>query len=154
MSAFYNILDQHWLWKEIRSKLHLSNPAYSYWHKTHHIKLNRYVFIEKATLPEKYLHVEPILTDLSGYLPIQYASHHLSTDAHIFNTKQMRLYNKFEYKFVDNIKFVNVKKFFLEHGIYVKKNSLIQLGKLKDLEITADSRFYRIDDAYGVVVYD
>jgi hypothetical protein len=154
MHAFYNILDQHWLWKEVRTKLNLSNPAYTYWQETHHIKLNRYVFIEKETLPEKYLHVEPILTDLSGCLPTQYASQHLGADSHIFNTKQMRLYSKFEYKFVDNIKFVNVKKFFVEHGIYVKKNSLIQLAKLKDLEITADSRFYRIDDDYGVVVYD
>jgi hypothetical protein len=154
MSAFYNILQKHWLWKEVRSKLHLSNPAYTFWKETHHFKLNRYVFIEKETLPQKYLHVEPILTDLSGYLPTQYASQHLRADAHIFNTKQMRLYSKFEYKFVDNIKFVNVKRFFLEHGIYVKKNSLIQLAKLKDLEITEDSRFYRIDDDYGVVVYD
>ncbi len=154
MSTFYNILDKHWLWKEVRSKLHLSNPAYTYWPNTQHIKLNRYVFLEKETLPEKYLHVEPILTDLSGFLPTQYASQQLTTDAHIFNTKQMRLYSKFEYKFVDNIKFVNIKKFFLEHGIYVKKNSLIQLAKFKDLEITEDCRFYRIDDDYGVVVYD
>ncbi|MEA2112035.1 MAG: hypothetical protein U9P71_08315 [Campylobacterota bacterium] len=154
MNNFYNILDRHWLWKEVRSKLHLSNPAYTYWPNTKHIKLNRYVFLEKETLPEKYLHVEPILTDLSGFLPTQYASQQLTTDAHIFNTKQMRLYSKFEYKFVDNIKFVNIKRFFLEHGIYVKKNSLIQLAKLKDLDISEECRFYRIDDDYGVVVYD
>jgi hypothetical protein len=154
MSAFYNILDHHWLWKEICSKLHLSNPAYVCWKRTHHIKLNRYVFIEKATLPEKYLHVEPILTDLSGYLPTQYASLQLCADSHIFNTKQMRLHAQFEYKFVENVKFVNIRRFFLEHGIRVGKNSLVQLAKLKDLEITEDSRFYRINDDYGVVVYD
>ncbi len=154
MSAFYNLLNHHWLWKEVRSKLHLSNPAYSYWNHTNHFKLNRYVFIEKRTLPEKYLHVESVLTDLSGHLPTQYASLHLGADAHIFNTKQMRLYHKFEYKFVDNIKFVNIKKFFIEHGIHVSNNSLIQLAKLKDLDISAESRFYRIDDNYGVVVYD
>ncbi len=154
MSAFYNLLNRHWLWKEVRSKLHLSNPAYSYWSHTNHFKLNRYVFIEKRTLPKKYLHVESVLTDLSGHLPTQYASLHLGADAHIFNTKQMRLYHKFEYKFVDNIKFVNIKKFFIEHGIHVSNNSLIQLAKLKDLDISAESRFYRIDDNYGVVVYD
>ena len=154
MSAFYNILDHHWLWKEIRTKLDLSNPAYSYWPEVRHLKLNRYVFIEAQTLPQRFEHVEAILTDLSGYLPTQYASMHLGLDPHTFNYKQMKLNSKFEYKFVENIKFVNVKRFFLEHGIYVKKNALVQIGKLKNLDIDINTRFYRLDDDYGVVVYD
>jgi hypothetical protein len=154
MSAFYSILDKHWLWKEVYTKLSLSSPAYSYWNESRHIKLNRYVFIEKNTLPDKYSHVQEDLTDLSGYLPTQYAATQLGIDSHIFGYKKMRLYNQFEYKFVNDIKFVNLKRFFLENGIRVDKSSYVHLSRLNDLIITPDSRFYRIDDNYGVVVYD
>ncbi|MCK9372945.1 MAG: hypothetical protein M0P91_07090 [Sulfuricurvum sp.] len=154
MSAFYSLLDKHWLWKEMSHKLGLSAPAYSYWNESHHIKVNRYVFIEKNTLPPKYAHIQNDLTDLSGYLPTQYAASQLNMDSHIFSYKKMRLYNQFEYKFVNDIKFVNLKRFFLENGIKIEKSNYARLGRLDDLIITADSRFYRIDDHYGVVVYD
>jgi hypothetical protein len=154
MSAFYSILDKHWLWKEVYTKLSLSSPAYSYWNESRHIKLNRYVFIEKNTLPEKYAHIQEDLTDLTGYLPTQYAATQLGIDSHIFGYKKMRLYNQFEYKFVNDIKFVNLKRFFLENGIKINKSSYVHLARLNDLIITADSRFYRFDDNYGVVVYD
>lgn len=154
MSAFYSLLDKHWLWKEVYTKLSLSSPAYSYWNESRHIKLNRYVFIEKNTLPHKYSHIQEDLTDLSGYLPTQYAATQLGIDSHIFGYKKMRLYNQFEYKFVNDIKFVNLKRFFLENGIRVDKSSYVHLARLNDLIITPDSRFYRIDDNYGVVVYD
>jgi len=154
MSSFYSILDKHWLWKEVYTKLSLSSPAYSYWNDSRHIKLNRYVFIEKNTLPAKYAHIQNDLTDLSGYLPTQYAATQMGIDSHIFGYKKMKLYNQFEYKFVNDIKFVNLKRFFLENGIKVDKNSYVHLARLNDLIITADSRFYRIDDNYGVVVYD
>lgn len=154
MSALYSLLDKHWLWKEINSKLQLSSPAYSYWNECRHIKLNRYVFIEKQTLPEKYAHIETSLTDLTGYLPTNYAASTLNMDSHIFAYKKMRLYNQFEYKYVNDIKFVNLKRFFTENGIALHKKSYVHLGRLGDLSITSDSRFYRIDDNYGVVVYD
>ncbi|MDD5118097.1 MAG: hypothetical protein PHP90_05850 [Sulfuricurvum sp.] len=154
MSSFYSILDKHWLWKEVYTKLSISSPAYSYWNDSRHIKLNRYVFIEKNTLPAKYAHIQNDLTDLSGYLPTQYAATQMGIDSHIFGYKKMKLYNQFEYKFVNDIKFVNLKRFFLENGIKVDKNSYVHLARLNDLIITADSRFYRIDDNYGVVVYD
>ena len=151
---FYNILDKHWLWKEVREHLGLSNPAYTFWSSTPHIKLGRYIFLQKNSLPEKYAQVEPILTDLSGYLPTQYAAGMLGADVHIFNTKQMRLHKCFEYKFVCDVKFVNIRRFFLENQIQVGRHSIIQLDRLERLEITPDCRFYRIDDKYGVVVYD
>jgi len=154
MSAFYSLLDRHWLWKEVYTKLSLSSPAYSYWSESRHIKLNRYVFLEKNTLPSRYAHVEDSLTDLSGYLPTQYAATQLGIDSHIFGYKKMRLYNQFEYKFVNDIKFVNLKRFFVENGIRLSKSSYVHLAKLNDLIITPDSRFYRIDDYYGIVVYD
>lgn len=154
MSAFYSTLDKHWLWKEVYTKLDISSPAYHYWNDTRHIKLNRYVFLEKNTLPDKYAHIEEDLTDLSGYLPTQYAATQLGIDSHIFGYKKMRLYNQFEYKFVNEIKFVNLKRFFLENGIKIGKKSYVHLARLDELIITADSRFYRIDDNYGVVVYD
>lgn len=154
MSAFYSLLDKHWLWKEMSHKLGLSTPAYSYWNESRHIKLNRYVFIEKNTLPLKYAHIQEDLTDLSGYLPTQYAAGQLNMDSHIFSYKKMRLHNQFEYKFVNDIKFVNLKRFFLENGIKIEKTNYAHLARLDDLIITADSRFYRIDDNYGVVVYD
>jgi hypothetical protein len=153
MSALYNLLDKHWLWREINTKLQLSSPAYNYWSESRHIKLNRYVFIEKDTLPEKYSHIETSLTDLSGYLPTQYAASTLSADSHIFAYKKMRLYSQFEYKYVNDIKFVNLKRFFTENGIILTKNSYVHLGRLNDLSIIPDCRFYRIDDNYGVVVY-
>lgn len=154
MSALYSQLDRHWLWKEICAKLSLSSPAYSYWNESRHIKLNRYVFIEKDTLPTKYAHIQSDLTDLSGYLPTQYAAGQLNMDSHIFSYKKMRLHNQFEYKYVNDIKFVNLKRFFLENGIKIEKNNYAHLGRLDDLIITADSRFYRIDDNYGIVVYN
>lgn len=154
MSSFYSILDQHWLWKEVYTKLSLSSPAYAYWNESRHIKLGRYVFLEKNTLPSRYAHIEEDLTDLSGYLPTQYAAAQLGIDSHIFGYKKMRLYNRFEYKFVNDIKFVNLKRFFVEHGIRIGKNSFVQMGRLDDLIITPDTRFYRIDDHYGVVVYE
>lgn len=154
MSALYSTLDKHWLWKEVYTKLAISSPAYQYWNDTRHIKLNRYVFLEKQTLPSKYAHIEEDLTDLGGYLPTQYAATQLGIDSHIFAYKKMRLYNQFEYKFVNDIKFVNLKRFFLENGIKIGKKSYVHLARLDELVITADSRFYRIDDNYGVVVYD
>lgn len=135
-------------------KLGLSTPAYSYWNDSRHIKLNRYVFIEKNTIPAKYAHIQEELTDLSGYLPTQYAASQLNMDSHIFSYKKMRLHNQFEYKYVNDIKFVNLKRFFLENGIKIAKTEYAHLARLDDLIITADSRFYRIDDNYGVVVYD
>lgn len=154
MSALFSILDKHWLWKEIYTKLDISSPAYQYWNDTRHIKLNRYLFLEKNTLPQKYAYIEEDLTDLSGYLPTQYAATHLGIDNHIFSYKKMRLYNHFEYKFVNDIKFVNIKRFFTEHGIKTAPGSYIHMGKLDELIITPDCRFYRIDDNYGIVVYE
>ncbi|MBN2870617.1 MAG: hypothetical protein JXK04_06655 [Campylobacterales bacterium] len=154
MSALYSQLDRHWLWKEIYTKLSLSSPAYAYWNESRHIKLNRYVFIEKNTLPARYAHIQEDLTDLSGYLPTQYAAAQLGIDSHIFGYKKMRLHRQFEYKFVNEIKFVNLKRFFVENGIKITKSSYVHLARLDDLIITTDCRFYRIDDSYGVVVYD
>ena len=154
MSVFYNVLNKQWLYKEVYTKLGLSAPAYKYWNSTPSLKLNRYLFLEKGCLPQKYAYIEEELTSLSGYLPTQYASTQLNMDNHIFNFKKMRLYSKFEYKFVNDIKFVNMKRFFLEHGIRVNKKSMIRLGRLDELPIFPNSTFYRIDDNYGVVVYD
>jgi hypothetical protein len=155
MSYLPNRLNSFWLWREVSSKLGVSNPAYKYWRDTPSIKLNnKYVFVKKDTLPAKYLHIQEILTDLSGHLPIKYASDQLHVNEHIFSYEKMRLYREFEYKFVEDVKFVNIKKFFRENGINVSKNSLVQLGKLKDLEITPDSSFYRLKDDYVIVVYD
>ena len=123
-TLLYSTLDQHWLWKEVYTKLDISSPAYQYWNNTRHIKLNRYVFLEKNTLPQKYAHIEEDLTDLSGYLPTQYAATQLGIDSHIFAYKKMRLYNQFEYKFVNDIKFVNLKRFFLENGIKIGKKAM------------------------------
>jgi hypothetical protein len=109
--------------------------------------------VQKNSLPKKYEHVEPILTDLSGYLPIKYASDQLHINEHVFSYEKMRLYKEFEYKYVQDIKFVNIRKFFIEYGIRVDKNSLLHLGRIKDLEITANSTFYNLKDDYGLVVY-
>ncbi len=155
MSALPNRLNSFWLWREVYAKLGVSNPAYKYWKQTQTLKLNnKYVFIQKETLPQKHAYVEEILTDLSGYLPIKYASDQLHVNEHLFTSDKMRLHREFEYKFVADVKFVNIKKFFRENGIEVAKNSIIQLGKLKDLEITYDARFYNLKNDYGIVVYD
>jgi hypothetical protein len=66
----------------------------------------------------------------------------------------MRLYREFEYKFVQDVKFVNIKKFFKENGIRVGKNSIVQLGKIKDLELDASATFYKLKDDYAIVVYE
>jgi len=154
MSQLPNTLNSFWLWREVSSKLGVSNPAYKYWKDTTNIKLNnKYLFIQKNTLPQRHLHVEKILTDLSGYLPIKYASDQLHVNEHIFSYDKMKLHREFEYKFVEDVKFVNIKKFFMEYGIKVDKNSIVQLGKIKDLELTPDSSFYKLKDDYGIVVY-
>lgn len=154
MSHLPNTLNAYWLWKEVYTKLGISNPAYKYWKQTSTLKLNnKYLFVQKDTLPLKHLHVQDILTDLSGYLPIKYASDQLHVNEHLFTSDKMRLHSAFEYKFVEDVKFVNIKKFFKENGIKVARNSLVQLAKLKDLEITADSSFYRLKDDYAIVVY-
>ncbi|MBA1433017.1 MAG: hypothetical protein FAF04_05385 [Epsilonproteobacteria bacterium] len=154
MSALPNTLNSFWLWREVYAKLGVSNPAYKYWKQTQTLKLNnKYIFIQKNTLPKKHEYVEEILTDLSGYLPIKYASEQLHVNEHLFTSDKMRLHKEFEYKFVADVKFVNIKKFFRENGIEVAKNSIIQLAKLKDLEITPDARFYNLKNDYGIVVY-
>jgi hypothetical protein len=66
----------------------------------------------------------------------------------------MSLHREFEYKFVEDIKFVNIRKFFRENGIKVAKNSIVQLAKLKDLEITPESTFYNLKNDYAIVVYE
>ena len=91
--------------------------------------------IQKNKLPQKHDYIEPLLTDLSGHLPIKYASDQLHVNEHIFSYEKMKLHKEFEYKYVEDVKFVNIKKFFKENGIYVQKNSIIQLGKMKDLDI-------------------
>ncbi|MBN2782025.1 MAG: hypothetical protein JXQ66_02165 [Campylobacterales bacterium] len=155
MSYLPNTLNSFWLWREVSSKLGVSNPAYKYWRDTPSIKLNnKYVFVQKNTLPDKYSHVEEILTDLSGYLPIRYASDRLHVNERIFSYDKMKLYSEFEYKYVEDVKFVNIRKFFRENGIKVSKNSIVQLGRLKDLEITSDSTFYNLKNDYAIVVYD
>jgi len=155
MSYLPNILNSYWLWREVSSKLGVSNPAYKYWKNTPNLKLNnKYVFIQKKTLPPKYSHIEEILTDLSGYLPIKYASDRLHVNEHIFSYEKMKLYKEFDYKYVNDVKFVNIKKFFRENGIKIAKDSIMQLGKIKDLEITPESTFYNLKNDYGVVVYN
>jgi hypothetical protein len=155
VSHLPNTLNSFWLWREVYSKLGISNPAYKYWKETPNIKLNnKYVFIQKNTLPAKYDYVEPILTDLSGYLPIKFASDQLHVNEHIFSYDKMKLNREFEYKFVEDVKFVNIKKFFRENGIRVGKNSIIQLGKIRDLELTSEATFYNLKNDYAIVVYD
>jgi NAD+--asparagine ADP-ribosyltransferase len=154
VSQLPNRLNSFWLWREVSSKLGVSNPAYKYWKDTPSIKLNnKYVFIQKDKLPQKHMHIQDILTDLSGHLPIKFASDQLHVNEHIFSYEKMKLYKEFEYKFVEDVKFVNIKKFFRENGINVGKNSIVQLGKMKDLEISVDSTFYRLKDDYAIVVY-
>ncbi len=148
-----NTLNSYWLWREVSSKLSISNPTYKYWKNTPNMKLNnKYVFVQKNSLPIKYEHVEKILTDLSGHLPVKYASDKLHTNEQIFLFEKMKLHKEFEYKYVEDIKFVNIKKFFTEFGIKVTKNSIIQLGKIKDLEITKNSTFYNLKNDYAIVV--
>jgi len=155
MSHLPSTLNSFWLWREVSFKLGVSNPAYKYWKNTPNIKLNnKYVFIQKETLPQKHEHVESILTDLSGFLPIKFASDQLHVNEHIFSYEKMKLYKEFDYKFVQDVKFVNIKKFFRENGIKVGKNSLIQLGKIKDLEFDINSTFYNLKNDYGIVVYN
>ena len=154
MSPLPNTLNSFWLWREVYAKLGISNPAYKYWKNTQTLKLNnKYVFIQKDTLPKKHLYIQEILTDLSGYLPIKYASDQLHVNEHLFTNDKMRLHREFEYKFVEDVKFVNIRKFFKENGIQVAKNSIVQLGRLKDLEITPGCNFYNLKNDYGIVVY-
>ncbi|MBT5935372.1 hypothetical protein [Sulfurimonas sp.] len=155
MANLPSTLNSFWLWREVSAKLGVSNPAYKYWKNTPNLKLNnKYVFVKKETLPPKYLHIEDVLTDLSGHLPIKFASDQLHVNEHIFSYEKMKLHKEFEYKFVQDVKFVNIKKFFRENGIKVTKDSLVQLGKMKDLEFTSESTFYKLKDDYGIVVYD
>ncbi len=95
-----------------------------------------------------------MLSDLSGHLPIKYASDQLHVNEHIFSYEKMKLHKEFEYKYVEDVKFVNIKKFFKENGIYVQKNSIVQLGKMKDLEISANCTFYNLKNDYAIVVYE
>ena len=155
MANLPSTLNSFWLWREVSAKLGVSNPAYKYWKNTPNLKLNnKYVFVKKETLPPKHLHIEEILTDISGHLPIKFASDQLHVNEHIFSYEKMKLHKEFEYKFVEDVKFVNIRKFFRENGIRVTKDSLVQLGKMKDLEFTPESTFYKLKDDYGIVVYD
>ena len=155
MSHLPNTLNSFWLWREVSSKLGVSNPAYKYWKNTPNIKLNnKYVFIQKKSLPPKHEYIESILTDLSGYLPIKFASDQLHINEHIFSYEKMKLYKEFDYKFVEDIKFVNIRKFFRENGIVIPKNSVVQLGKIKDLEFDVTSTFYNLKNDYGIMVYN
>ncbi len=155
MSYLSNTLNNYWLWKEVNNKLGISSTLYKSWKETPNVKLNnKYVFVQKESLPQKYSHVEPILTDLSGYLPVRYASDCFHVNEHTFNSKDMKLYKHFEYKFVEDIKFVNIKRFLSEHGIKIRKNDVFQLGRMNKLEITEDSIFHRISDDYGLVIYN
>ncbi len=155
MSHFPNTLNSFWLWREVSLKLGVSNPAYKYWKETPNMKLNnKYVFVQKDTLPKKHEHIQNILTDLSGHLPIKFASDQLHVNEHIFSYDKMKLYSEFEYKFVQDIKFVNIKKFFRENGIFIPKNSIVQLGKIKDLDLLNSSAFYNLKNDYGVVIYE
>ena len=87
----YNTLNSYWLWKELATFLKVSNPTYKYWKDTQSFKLNnKYVFLQKNTLPQKYEYAQNYLTDLSGYLPIKYASDRLNIDSHTFTYNHSR----------------------------------------------------------------
>ena len=155
VSSLPNKLNDYWLWKEIRRKLGVSNPLYKYWQDTPNMKLNnKYIFLKKHTLPAKYLHVEENLTDLSGYLPTKYAADALHLNEHVFNYDKMRLHKEFEYRYIEEIKFVNIRKFFTENGIVVPKGAVVHLGKLKELVIDEASVFYNLKNDYGIVIYE
>lgn len=155
MSNIPNTLNSFWLWREISKKLGVSNPAYKYWKNTPNLKLNnKYIFLQKETLPQKHEYIESFLTDLTGHLPIKYASDKLHVSEHLFSYDKMKLHKEFEYKFVEDVKFVNIKKFFRENGIKVSNNSIVQLGKMKDLDLGGSSAFYNLKNDYGIVVYD
>lgn len=154
MSSLPNKLDDYWLWKEVRRRLGVSNPLYRYWRDTPHMKLNnKYIFVKKHTLPQKYGYVEEILTDLSGYLPTKYAADSLHINEHVFRYDKMRFYREFEYKYVEDVKFVNIRKFFIQNGIRVPNGAIVHLGRLKDLEITQECTFYTLKHDYGIVIY-
>ncbi len=155
MSHLPNTLNSFWLWREISIKLGVSNPAYKYWKNTPNLKLNnKYIFLQKETLPAKHSYIEERLTDLSGHLPIKFASDQLHVNEHLFTLDKMKLHKEFEYKFVEDVKFVNIKKFFRENGIKVSKNSIVHLGKMKDLDFAGTCTFYNLKNDYGIVVYD
>ena len=154
MSALPDTLNSYWLWKEVYTKLGISNPAYKYWKNTPHLKLNnKYLFVHKERLPHKHTYIEEYLTDLSGYLPVKYASDQLHVNEHLFLTDKMKFHKEFEYKFVQDVKFVNIRKFFKENGIIVPRGAFVHLGKVKDLDIGASDSFYSLKDDYGIVVY-
>jgi hypothetical protein len=137
----------------MRSKLDLSHTAYCAWKNTNTLKLDRFVFIEKKTMPDRFLFISPKLTDLFGYLPIQYAASQINVTPHVFNFTGMKLHSQFEYRFVDGVKFVNIHRFFKENGIVVNPRESVSVGKLDSLIITPNCRFYGLNNDYGVVVY-
>lgn len=148
------ILRDYWLWKEVQAKLELSNPAYKYWKHTPHIKLNnKYIFIKKTTLPEKHCHIEEKLTDLTGFVPVQYAADRLHISAHIFRTKNMKLFDAFEYIYVEKIKFVNLAKFFAEYHIQDYRESILHMGLLEGLDTEAATNVITLKEGYGLAFY-
>jgi len=155
MSLLYSKLDTYWLWKEIAARLGVSNPTYKYWPDAQSLQLNnKYLFLKQHTLPERYTYIEPELTSLAGYLPVRYASDQLHIDPHTFTSAKMALNRHFEYRFVENVKFVNLRRFFKEHGIELKRRSTVQMGRIGELDFAPTSTFYKINDRYGVVVDD
>ncbi len=123
-------LDNYVLSKELMKLAGISSNAFRYWKDciaTKYYK-SRVIFIHKKFIHKKYEHLIDKCTNLKGYTQSSSFCRYTNlSPSHLTKSNQSKIYNILDIKTIDDIKFVNLKKFLSDHNldyshtIYIEK---------------------------------
>ncbi len=125
-----SVLDNFILAKELMKIAGISSNAFRYWRGCIAGKYDksRIVYLHKHFIHKKYQHLIPKCTPLNGLIQsAPFCKYTNLPSSHLTKSNNSLLYNLFEIKFIEGVKFVNLKafldKFELDYSytIYIEK---------------------------------
>ncbi|MDO5046649.1 cysteine permease [Campylobacter sp.] len=125
-------LDDYVLNVEFAAYAGVSLNAHRFWKGLISAKFenSRIIFLHKKSIPNKFRHIPPLCSDLSGLvLTSAFCSLTTLAASHLVEKNNSRLYSLFEFKKICGIKFINLRKFYDDLGldysyrIYIEKCS-------------------------------
>ena len=126
------MLDDFVLAKEMMKLANISPNAFRYWNRCIAAKYEagRAVFLHKKFIQKKYLHLVEKCTPLNGYVQSQaFCRYTTLAPSHLVKSNRANLYDILEIKIVEDIKFINLKKFYDDLGL--DSSSVIYIEKCK-----------------------
>ncbi len=125
-----SVLDNFILAKELMKIAGISSNAFRYWRGCIAGKYDksRIVYLHKHFIHKKYQHLIPKCTPLNGLIQsAPFCKYTNLPSSHLTKSNNSLLYNLFEIKFIEGVKFVNLKAFLDKFGldysytIYIEK---------------------------------